>query len=86
MARGATRTFYLRQIGQVKYLAQLAFHEAAQPPRFPKRRYTIMCICHHCESRDEITGAVAAIEWICSHNKHSTYVKAATLNGEPMPT
>ena len=85
MARGGTRTFYLRQVAQVKYLAQLAFNEAKQPPRFQKKRFTIRCVCHFCDTDEIVNGAVVAIEWICGHNKHSTYVKAATLNGEPLP-
>ena len=85
MARGGTRTFYLRQVAQVKYLAQLAFNEAKQPPRFQKKRFTIRCVCHFCDTEEIVKGAVLAIEWICRHNKHSTYVKAWTLNGESLP-
>ncbi len=70
----------------MRYLVQLAFHEAKQPPRFPKRRYEIQVECHFCDdSLQVVKGAVEAMEFICRHNKHSTYVKAVTLNGEVMP-
>ncbi len=85
MARGGIRTFYPRQVPSIKYLAQLAFREARNPPRFTKERYTFMVVCNFCHTRDDaVPGAVAALEWLVSHNRHNTYVKAVALNGVPL--
>ena len=83
--RGQTRTFYPRQVPTIKYLGQLAFREARNPPRFKRERYTFQCICNWCHTRDDnVKGAVEALEWLVSHNRHNTYVKAVKLNGVPL--
>ncbi len=87
MPRKRTRTFYTRQLSQLRYLTTLAIHEALKPPRFERRRYTVTCKCHMCGIQEEREGAVSAIEFLCAHNHHSTYVKGVLKEGTtPPPT
>lgn len=75
MPRHRTRTFYTAQITQLRYLVTLALHETLAPPRFEKKRYKVQCKCHRCNIVEERDGAVSAIEFLCAHNRHTTYIK-----------
>ncbi len=79
--KDVTRTFYYAQLKQLRYLTTLAAHEAVQGPKFGKRRYNVIVKCHFCGVAAERRGAVAAIEFLCEHNRHSTYVKGALTEG-----
>ncbi len=79
--RRATRTFYRRQLNQLRYLVTLARHESLQGPKFGKRRYTVTCMCDFCGVTEDKKGAVEALEFLCAHNHHSTYIKGVLTEG-----
>lgn len=66
-----TRTFYWRQAKAVSFLADVAYREARN-----LERNDVTCICYFCDIETVVDGAVAGIEWITSHNRHRTYVRA----------
>ena len=65
----------------MRYLLTLAGHESLQGPKFKKRRYTVTVRCHFCGVTEERRGAVEALEFLCAHNRHSTYVKGVLTEG-----
>ena len=79
--RRATRTFYPGQLSQLRYLANLATHEALQGPKYEKRRYRVTCKCHTCDITEERDGAIEALEFLLSHNRHTTYHKGVQVVG-----
>lgn len=77
MVRKATRhsTFYPRQVIQLRWLMIVAMSEASHRKGGVPKRYTITCRCNSCGDEPLLlNGAVRAIQWLCDHNRHNTYV------------